>query len=451
MTALQRQLSYSPSRLACAMLFGAMLVTLPASANSTAIADSAKRLAPMLAKDYLYLHQHPELSFKEQNTAAYIAKRLTQLGFSVQTNVGGHGVVGLLMNGQGKTVMLRSDTDALPVTEQTGKDYASTVRVTNDDGLDVGVMHACGHDIHMTSLLGAAESLVTLKKQWQGTLMVVFQPAEERGAGAKAMLADGLFSKHTPDAAIALHVSADLPAGTVAVKPGYTLASVDSVDITVKGVGGHGAYPHKTIDPIVIAARLVLALQTITAREVSPLEPSVVTVGSIHGGSKHNVIGNDVKLQLTLRSYNPEVRDQQIAAIKRIANGIAMSAGLGEENWPEVKVSDIDSIPSTYNEPKLAADVEQALRSELGPKHVKAAEQVMGGEDFGLYGRTEQQIPITIFWLGAVAQDTFKKAQAEHSTLPSLHSSKFIPDYPVAIDTGVRSLSAAALAQFQKK
>ncbi|WP_442792744.1 M20 metallopeptidase family protein [Pseudoalteromonas sp. T1lg76] len=406
---------------------------------------------PELEKLYLDLHQSPELSLQEQQTGKKIAKQLKRLGFEVTTEVGGYGVVGLLKNGAGPTIMIRTDTDGLPITEQTGVSYASKVKVLNKEGTEVGVMHGCGHDIHMTSFIGTAEHLVAHKDQWQGTLMMVAQPAEEVGAGAKAMLNEGLFSQFAkPDHILALHVSASVPAGKVALKPEYTMASVDSVDIHVKGKGGHGAYPHTTIDPVVLASRIVLALQTITSRELSPLEPSVVTVGSIHGGSKHNVISNEVKLQLTLRSYNPAVREQQIAAIKRITAGIAASAGLEESLYPEVVVHEAESIPSTYNNPEQTARVTQAIKAAIGADNVELTEPVMAGEDFGLYGRTEDKLPITLFWLGGVNPDTYKKAMKNNTQLPSLHSSKFAPDYQKAIPTGVNAMSNAALALFNR-
>jgi len=400
---------------------------------------------------YLDLHQSPELSYHEQKTGQKMAHELMQLGFEVTDNVGGFGVVGIYKNGNGPTVMIRTDTDGLPITEQTGKPYASKVTVKNDDGISVGVMHGCGHDIHMSSFIGTAQQLILHKNAWQGTLMMVAQPAEEVGGGAKAMLKEGLFTTYpTPDHVVALHVSASVPAGKVSMKNEYTMASVDSVDITVKGKGGHGAYPHTTIDPIVIASRIVLALQTITSRELSPLEPSVITVGSIHGGSKHNVISNEVKLQLTLRSYNPKVRLQQIAAIKRISQGIAMSAGLDESLMPEVFVHEDESIPSTYNNPEQTNIVRSAISSAIGKDNVLETEAVMAGEDFGLYGRTEQNIPITLFWLGGVEQAQYAAAQKSGETLPSLHSSKFAPDYKVALPTGIKAMSNAAVALFNQ-
>lgn len=406
---------------------------------------------PAIEKFYLDLHQSPELSYHEQKTGKKVADRLTQLGFKVTSNVGGFGVVGIYKNGEGPTVMIRTDTDGLPIIEQTGKSYASKVKVIDEHGAKVGVMHGCGHDIHMSSFIGTAEQLIAHKKQWQGTLMMVAQPAEEVGGGAKAMLSEGLFSKYAkPDHIIALHVSASVPAGKVSMKNEYTMASVDSVDITIKGKGGHGAYPHTTIDPVVIAARTVLALQTITSRELSPLEPSVITVGSIHGGSKHNVISDEVKLQLTLRSYNPDVRSAQIAAIKRITAGIAQSAGLNESNYPAIYVHEDESIPSTYNNPAQTDIVRNSIASAIGDTNVLETQAVMAGEDFGLYGRTDENIPITLFWLGGVNQAQYADSIKTGEVLPSLHSSKFAPDYKVAIPTGIKAMSNAAVALFNK-
>ncbi|WP_462146054.1 M20 metallopeptidase family protein [Pseudoalteromonas gelatinilytica] len=430
----------------------AALLLLSPFAQATTLDLNLQQTMPEIEKLYLDLHQSPELSYHEKQTGQKIAKQLKQLGFTVTNNVGGYGVVGIYKNGDGPTIMIRTDTDGLPIVEQTGKPYASKVTVTNDTGATVGVMHGCGHDIHMSSFIGTAQQLMTHKDQWQGTLMMVAQPAEEVGGGAKAMLKEGLFTKYpTPDHVIGLHVSASVPAGKVSMKTEYTMASVDSVDITVKGKGGHGAYPHTTIDPVVIASRIVLALQTITSRELSPLEPSVITVGSIHGGSKHNVISDEVKLQLTLRSYNPEVRLQQIAAIKRISKGIALSAGLDESLAPEVYVHEDESIPSTYNNPAQTNLVRSAIANAIGEENVLETEAVMAGEDFGLYGRTEQHVPITLFWLGGVEPSQYDAAMQSGATLPSLHSSKFAPDYKKALPTGITAMSNAAVALFNKK
>ena len=430
----------------------AALLLLSPFAQATTLDLNLQKTMPEIEKLYLDLHQSPELSYHEKETGQKLAKQLKQLGFTVTDNVGGYGVVGIYENGDGPTVMIRTDTDGLPIVEQTGKPYASKVTVTNDAGATVGVMHGCGHDIHMSSFIGTAQQLMTHKEQWQGTLMMVAQPAEEVGGGAKAMLKEGLFTKYpTPDHVIGLHVSANVPAGKVSMKTEYTMASVDSVDITVKGKGGHGAYPHTTIDPVVIASRIVLALQTITSRELSPLEPSVITVGSIHGGSKHNIISDEVKLQLTLRSYNPEVRLQQIAAIKRITKGIALSAGLDESLAPEVYVHEDESIPSTYNNPAQTNVVRSAIANAIGEDNVLETEAVMAGEDFGLYGRTEQNVPITLFWLGGVEPSQYDSAMQSGATLPSLHSSKFAPDYKKALPTGITAMSNAAVALFNKK
>ena len=430
----------------------AALLLLSPFAQAITLDLNLQKTMPEIEKLYLDLHQSPELSYHEKQTGQKLAKKLKQLGFTVTDNVGGFGVVGIYKNGDGPTVMIRTDTDGLPIVEQTGKPYASKVTVTNDAGATVGVMHGCGHDIHMSSFIGTAQQLMTHKDQWQGTLMMVAQPAEEVGGGAKAMLKEGLFTKYpTPDHVIGLHVSASVPAGKVSMKTEYTMASVDSVDITVKGKGGHGAYPHTTIDPVVIASRIVLALQTITSRELSPLEPSVITVGSIHGGSKHNVISDEVKLQLTLRSYNPEVRLQQIAAIKRISKGIALSAGLDKSLAPEVYVHEDESIPSTYNNPIQTNLVRSAIANAIGEDNVLETEAVMAGEDFGLYGRTEQNVPITLFWLGGVEPSQYDAAMQSGATLPSLHSSKFAPDYKKALPTGITAMSNAAVALFNKK
>ncbi|MCP4587821.1 M20 family metallopeptidase [Pseudoalteromonas sp.] len=430
----------------------AALLLLSPFAQAITLDLNLQKTMPEIEKLYLDLHQSPELSYHEKQTGQKLAKKLKQLGFTVTDNVGGFGVIGIYKNGDGPTVMIRTDTDGLPIVEQTGKPYASKVTVTNDAGATVGVMHGCGHDIHMSSFIGTAQQLMTHKDQWQGTLMMVAQPAEEVGGGAKAMLKEGLFTKYpTPDHVIGLHVSASVPAGKVSMKTEYTMASVDSVDITVKGKGGHGAYPHTTIDPVVIASRIVLALQTITSRELSPLEPSVITVGSIHGGSKHNVISDEVKLQLTLRSYNPEVRLQQIAAIKRISKGIALSAGLDKSLAPEVYVHEDESIPSTYNNPTQTNLVRSAIANAIGEDNVLETEAVMAGEDFGLYGRTEQNVPITLFWLGGVEPSQYDAAMQSGATLPSLHSSKFAPDYKKALPTGITAMSNAAVALFHKK
>lgn len=401
-----------------------------------------------LAALYLDLHRNPELSFREIRTATRIADELAVLGFDVTRDFGGTGVVAQFNNGEGPTVLVRADMDALPVREQTGLPYASTARGMSIDGEEKPVMHACGHDIHMTVLIGTAARLVRDKAHWRGTLIMIGQPAEERGAGAKAMLDAGLFTKFPrPDYNLALHVSAGLPAGQVGYVAGAALANVDSVDITVRGVGGHGAYPHATKDPIVLAAEIVTALQTVVSRELSPLEPAVLTVGSIHGGFKHNVIPDEVKMQLTLRSYTAEVRAQMISAIRRIVAGLAVAAGIPDDRMPLVEVKD-EFTPVAYNDPALTTRLAAVFSDVLGADKVIESSPVMGGEDFGRYGQVEPKIPSMIFWLGAVNRETYAASQAGGAPLPSLHSPSFAPEYAPTIRTGVRVMSAAVRELF---
>lgn len=408
-------------------------------AETTAVGDWLQGELPQLTQIYKSLHQAPELSHEEAKTAAQMAERLRGLGFTVTEKVGGHGVVGVLKNGPGPALMLRADMDALPVVEETGLPYASKETVRDARGATVGVMHACGHDMHMTMLLGTLEYLAAHRDQWQGTLIPIFQPAEEKGAGANAMLEDGLLRRFPrPNFALALHVAADRPTGTVAWRPGYAMANVDSVDIVIKGKGGHGAYPHTTIDPIVIAAKLVLDLQTIVSREVKPIEPVVVTVGTIHGGSKHNVIGDDCTLQLTVRSYKPEVRQQVLDAITRKAKAAAASAGAAE---PEITVS--DGTPALANDADLAKRLIPVVEQAIGKGHVEESEPSMGGEDFGAYGRAG--VPILMIAVGAVDQARLDQYAEEKVSPPSLHSPRFYPDIDGTLSTGVQTLTAAAL------
>jgi amidohydrolase len=425
----------------------AAVVVLAATVASAADPAPSPVLAPLdaiypdLEKLYLDLHQNPELSYHEEKTAAKLAERLRALGFEVTTGVAKTGVVGILRNGKGPTVMLRTDLDALPVEEQTGVEYASKVTTTNDAGDTVHVMHACGHDVHMTSWIGAATLLSRAKDRWRGTLMMVGQLAEEKEGGARKMLAAGLFTRFPkPDFAFAIHDSAEAPSGTVQTISGYALANVDTVDITIYGKGGHGAYPHTTVDPIVIAARTVLALQTIVSRENNPLDPAVVTVGSIHGGTKHNIISDEVKLQLTVRSYKDEVRKRLLAAIERIAKAEAAAAGAPKP--PDVVVSP-DSTSAMYNDPALAKRVTAALERGLGADKVSAAEPVMGGEDFSEYGKAG--VPSTLVWVGAVEPRKYQAWKSGGSTLPSLHSPLFAPDREATLRTGVKTVTLAAL------
>ncbi|MCA9157404.1 MAG: amidohydrolase [Planctomycetales bacterium] len=392
---------------------------------------------PSLLETYTYLHQHPELSFHETATAEFVAQAWREAGYTVTENVGGTGVVARLSNGSGPTVMLRTDLDALPVTEATGLPYASKQTAVTELGTPTGVMHACGHDIHMTNLIGVARYFGEHRSVWQGTLMLIGQPAEERGAGAKAMLDDGLFVRFgKPDYAIALHCESNTPTGKVALSPGYSLANVDSVDITVKGKGGHGSAPHATIDPIVQAAELVVSLQTIVSREVKPSESAVVTVGSIHGGTKHNIIGDSCQLQLTVRSYAPEVRKQLLSAIKRKALAAAQAYGA-----PEPDITTSEGTPALENNAELTPLVTDSLRLALGSENVLPMPPVMGGEDFSQYGLAG--VPIVMYRLGVIAPERLARLAELGQQPPSLHSPNFYPDARDALATGLLSMISA--------
>ena len=363
---------------------------------------------------YKELHANPELSFKEEKTSKKLANILRDLGLEVTENFGGYGVIALFRNGEGKTIMLRADMDGLPVEELTGAPYASKTKSFNQVGDEVFTMHACGHDIHMTSLIGTVINLIERRDDWQGTLLINLQPAEEVSGGARNMIKEGIFEKFPrPDFNLAFHVSADLPAGKVGYVPGWAMANVDSVDITIKGVGGHGAYPHTTKDPIVMASQLINNLQTIVSREIAPIEAAVVTVGSIHGGTKHNVIPSEVRLQLTLRSYKDEVRNQTISTIRRIARGLAEANGLPKESYPEITLKD-EYTPALFNNPELTEKVRTSFETALGKENVLKLSPVMGGEDFGMYGRVEPIIPTALFWLGAVNKKVYDKIGRAH-------------------------------------
>lgn len=414
---------------------------------------------PSLVAIYKELHANPELSGKEEKTSAFLAKELRAVGCEVTEKVGkyerpgmsGYGVVGVMKNGAGPTVYVRADMDGLPVVEETGLPYASKAKGTTPDGKEVGVMHACGHDMHMAAFIGTARALARIKDQWKGTLIFVAQPAEEIGSGAKAMMADGLYTRWPkPDYVLALHDSATGEAGKILVSDGYALANVDSVNLTIRGIGGHGAYPHTTKDPVVIASQIVMGLQNIDSREVNPLEPVVVTVGSIHGGTKHNIISDEVKMQLTVRTYKPEVREQVLAAIERISKGIAVSAGVPPERAPTFELEKDQFTPSTYNNPDLTKRLVGVWKKTLGDKNVEVVEPVMGGEDFSVFSQ-ENTIPACIFWVGAVAPEKIAESKKPGGApLPSLHSSKFAPVPEPTISTGVIGMTAAVLDLMKK-
>jgi len=418
------------------------------SAALIALAPAAQ--AETLMDVYKHLHANPELSEMETETAAYLAKRMDALGFDVTENFGGTGVVSVMENGPGKTIMIRADMDGLPVKETTGLPFASTVVKKDRFGDEWPVMHACGHDIHMTTFLGTAQELVANKDLWSGTLVMILQPAEEISHGAKDMLKAGLFTKFPrPDYNLALHANSAMPAGMVGVTSGYALANVDSVDITVRGIGGHGAYPQTTKDPIVLASQIVLALQTIVSREVAAQDSAVVTVGSIHGGTKHNIIGEEVKLQLTVRSYSDETRDKLLASIKRISENMGRVAGLPEDKLPVIEIKD-EYTPAAFNNPELSAKAMKVMGDVLGTENVIASDPVMGGEDFGRYGRTDPKIPGMIYWLGAANPSEVRAAKKSGKSMPSLHSPFFKPDAAAAIPVGVDTMTATAVSLFNE-
>jgi hippurate hydrolase len=431
------------------------LWALPARAVSPGELDTlADRELDSLVALYKAVHAAPELSHHEQKTSARLASELRSLDFEVTEHVGkystpgvtGYGVVAVMKNGVGPMVLVRADMDALPLEERTGLPYASHVRAQDDSGAEVPVMHACGHDIHVATLVGTARVLARLKSQWHGTLLLIGQPAEERIDGARAMLSDGLYSRFgRPDFALALHDAADLEVGTVGYTPGYMLASSTSVDVTIRGVGGHGADPQATKDPIVMAAEYILALQTIISRENSPFDPGVVTVGSIHGGTKSNLIPDEVHLQLTVRAYKEDVRQHILASLERIAKGIAVAGGVPADRPPIVKVSDTEVTGSTYNDPALTQRAVAAIGRVLGATKVLQLGPVMASEDFGLFGLTGRQIPTMMFRVGAIDAERMARAQSTGVPLPPVHSSLFWPAPGPTIRTGVIAMSAAVL------
>ncbi len=445
-------MKFPPRVFLAALLLASSSLLCAADGLHSLVANKVAAEYPSLERLYQDLHAHPELSLMEEKTSAKIAAELRQAGFEVTEKFGGYGIVGVLKNGPGPTLLIRTDLDGLPVTEETGLAYASQTRATNLAGQTVGVMQACGHDIHMTVFTGTARTLAALKDHWSGTLVLIGQPAEELGVGARAMLAAGLYRKFpAPDFAIAVHDSATLPAGTVGTVEGYVMANVDSMDITVHGIGGHGAYPHTTKDPIVLAARIIGALQTIISRETRPIDPAVITVGSIHSGTKHNIIPNEVKLQLTLRSYSDAVRLHTIEAIKRICRGEAIAAGLPDDLMPTITLVGEQFTPATYNDPQLTRRIRGALNNWLGAEQVKTIEAEMGGEDFSEFGRTTEKVPLCLFRIGAVAPEKVAESARTGVALPSLHSSKFAPVPEPTIKTGITAVTAAALDLLAKK
>ena len=412
-----------------------------------------ERELPSLITTYKTLHAAPELSHYEEKTASFFANQLRGMGYTVTERIGkyenpawtGYGVVAVLKNGAGPTVLLRTELDALPVEEKTGLAYASKMKMKNDAGQEVSTMHACGHDLHITNLLGTAKMLSQLKNQWNGTLVLLGQPAEEVIDGARSILRDGLYERFPkPDFVITFHDSADLEAGKMGYTPGFAMASSTSVDIKIRGLGGHGARPEMTRDPIVVSAQVILALQTIVSREDSPLDPVVVTVGSIHGGTKHNIIPDEVNLQLTVRAYREEVRKRVLASIERITKGIAMAAGIPEDRAPIVTFSETQVTAATYNDPQLTERIAAVFVKALGQDNVVNVPPVMVSEDFG-YLSLDQKIPAALFWLGAVDPVKMKQSKETGTALPSLHSALFAPLPEPSLRTGIKAMTSATL------
>jgi amidohydrolase len=439
--------------LGCAGVLALLSAHLGAQEMSTFIATQL----PSLVSTYKEIHSHPELSHHEEHTSALLAAELRKAGYAVTEHVGkypdgsqAYGVVAVLQNGAGPKVLIRADMDALPVVEETGVPYASHVKTTNASGQEVGVMHACGHDIHVTTLIGTARALAASKSKWHGTLILIGQPAEESIDGAKAMLADQLYERFgKPDMAIALHDTNTHAAGTVAIVSGPALASATSVDVVLRGIGGHGARPQEGKDPIVMAGEFIVQLQTIVSRQENPQDPAVVTIGDIHGGTRRNIIPNEVKLEITARAFSANGRQIILDGIRRTAQGVAVSAGIPDNLAPIVTVLDAESTPVTYNDPKLAVRVKSALVDALGTGNVFDDEPAMVSEDFGFLGLGQHDIPTVMFWLGAMDPARLASAQAQGKSLPGPHTSRFEPVPEPTLRTGVIAMTSVATALLQ--
>jgi len=425
------------------------LPTLTAAAEDSEVASWLDNQRASYVALYRDLHQHPELTFQERQTSALFARELTRAGYNVTTGVGGFGVVGVLSNGPGPTVLLRADMDALPVAEQTGLAFASKVQMQDESGQTVPVMHACGHDVHITNMLATSAYLAQHRAQWSGTLVVIGQPAEEQGEGALQMIDAGLFKRFPkPDYALAMHVDPDVMSGRVAVVSGWAAANADAVDVTLYGRGGHGSRPQSTVDPIVLAAQYITALQTIVSRRNDPQAPAVITVGSIRGGTKRNVIPDSVELLLTVRSYSDETRTLLLDSIAQLARD--MSKAFGSPKPPTIVVKD-NYTPAVYNDPQLAAEATRIFQGVLGKDGVEPAHVPMTAEDFGRYGR-HLKIPSLLIRLGATPEKAYKAARKSNAApVPGLHTSGFAPDLDRALDTGVRGLVALVEALLPPK
>ena len=426
-------------------------VALFATPAPAALADDIRADMPALMTVYKDLHANPELSMQEVRTPAKLAAEARKLGFTVTEKVGKTGVVAVMRNGPGPVLMIRADMDGLPLVEQTGLPFASKLRAVARSGVETGVMHGCGHDTHMTAWLGTARRLAAMKDRWSGTLVMILQPGEETGEGAKAMLDDGLYSRFPkPGHVLAFHDAAAMPAGVVGITPGYALANVDSVDITVRGIGGHGAYPHTVKDPIVLASRIVTTLQTLVSRENNPADPAVVTVGSFQAGAKHNIVSDEAKLQLTVRSYKPEVRKLLLDGIRRIARGEAIAAGLPEDRMPVVTIRDSEYTPATFNTEAFSNRATELFTQNFGAQRVLKTPAVMGGEDFSRFWLADKSIESLIFWVGGTPLKDYQAAGGDAAKLPSLHSPFWAPEAETVIATATEALTIAALDVLKK-
>lgn len=425
-----------------------LIISLSSFEERKSIEESIKKDIPYLKSLYLDIHQNPEISLMEKETSKKLANELEKIGFEVTRNFGGYGVVGIFKNGNGPTILYRTDMDALPMKEKTGLSYASQIITKNFDGNDVGTMHSCGHDMHMTVWTGTARALIERKNEWKGTIIMIGQPAEEIGAGAAMMLNEGLFEKYPiPDYGIALHSSPTIPSGKVGFGKGYTMANTESVDIKVFGQGAHGASPHMSIDPIVTASIIVMELQTIVSRNINPLDDAVITVGSFQGGTKHNIIPDEVKLQLTIRTYKEEVRKLIHKRIKEICNGIASSMGLDKSQWPEVIIPE-KYTPANFNDSKLVDLMMNSSKEIIGANNVIVSDPQMVGEDFSRFGNTKEKIPTVLYWLGTVPDDRMKKYEAGNYALPGLHSPFYYPEIERSIITGIKVNTQAMIKIF---
>ena len=425
-----------------------LIIILSGFKERKSIEESIKQDIPYLKSLYLDIHKNPEISLMEKETSKKLANELEKIGFEVTRNFGGYGVVGIFKNGNGPTILYRTDMDALPMKEKTGLSYASQIITKNFDGNDVGTMHSCGHDMHMTVWTGTARALIERKNEWKGTIIMIGQPAEEIGAGAAMMLNEGLFEKYPiPDYGIALHSSPIIPSGKVGFGKGYTMANTESIDIKVFGQGAHGASPHMSIDPIVTASIIVMELQTIVSRNINPLDDAVITVGSFQGGTKHNIIPDEVKLQLTIRTYKEKVRKLIHKRIKEICNGVASSMGLDKSQWPEVIIPE-KYTPANFNDSKLVDLMMNSSKEIIGVNNVIVSDPQMVGEDFSRFGNTKEKIPTVLYWLGTVPDDRMKKYEAGNYALPGLHSPFYYPEIEQSIITGIKVNTQAMIKIF---